>query len=751
MNRLMFGLMSCVALVPVIAPTPAVWAATLAWDTNTGTSGAQGGGGLWHGTSFPAGIPFWWNGTTNVTWTNGSTATFGPTAGTAIVDSATTASRLIFSTNGYTINGSSTLTLSSGNIEVTSASDTATINAPIGGSSGFGKSGDGTLVFSGSNANVYTGTTTVGAGTLHLNKSGGNAIPGDLTIGQGTGAASSAIVTQGADNQIPDTATVTIGSDGFWNLASGNRSETIAGLTMTTGSIATGSGTLTVGGNITTNANAASATISGLLNLGGAFSEITVADGSADVDLDISANISNGSVSKLGAGTVSTSGTNSAGILSVDGGALNQSGGSWSVFSLTTRASSSTYTLSAGTLTVNGNGSPNTFSEQIALSNSSTGTFTQTSGTHTITGALIIAAGPDSNATFNLSAGQLSTNSLYIGENFRAVGTLNQSGGAIAVTTGFLDLGLQDSTGTANLTDGTLSAQGIDVGGISTGPQGIGVLNINGGQVSTPGGVRVWDTTGSAINLSAGSLTADTINTSGNSSRFNFTGGTLHVKTFNGDLVNQGGTLAPGSSPGITTVNGNYIQEAAATLQIEIGGTASTQFDQLHISGALALDGTLNVSLISPFSPAAGDSYDILDWGSRTGTFATFVLPTLANGLVWNTSQLYTTGVLAVIVTDFNNDGQVDAADYVLWRKTPNAFGGDPAGYNAWRASFGESTAGTAAAIANQAVVPEPSTAALLIVAIVAFTRSCCLRPLPARRGLLLRRESELLLEVIIQ
>jgi len=38
---------------------------------------------------------------------------------------------------------------------------------------------------------------------------------------------------------------------------------------------------------------------------------------------------------------------------------------------------------------------------------------------------------------------------------------------------------------------------------------------------------------------------------------------------------------------------------------------------------------------------------------------------------------------------DFNGDGNVDAADYVLWRKDPATHGGDPAGYDAWRAQFG--------------------------------------------------------------
>jgi hypothetical protein len=43
------------------------------------------------------------------------------------------------------------------------------------------------------------------------------------------------------------------------------------------------------------------------------------------------------------------------------------------------------------------------------------------------------------------------------------------------------------------------------------------------------------------------------------------------------------------------------------------------------------------------------------------------------------------------LMGDYNGDGSVDAADYVVWRKDPASFGGDPDGYNTWRADFGAS------------------------------------------------------------
>ena len=66
---------------------------------------------------------------------------------------------------------------------------------------------------------------------------------------------------------------------------------------------------------------------------------------------------------------------------------------------------------------------------------------------------------------------------------------------------------------------------------------------------------------------------------------------------------------------------------------------------------------------------------------------------------------------------DFNQDGKVDAADYVVWRKDPGAFGGSQ-GYADWRANFGAMQgAGSGAGLG---AVPEPSTTVLLLAIVVA-------------------------------
>jgi hypothetical protein len=163
-----------------------------------------------------------------------------------------------------------------------------------------------------------------------------------------------------------------------------------------------------------------------------------------------------------------------------------------------------------------------------------------------------------------------------------------------------------------------------------------------------------------------------------------------------------------------------------STLVMELGGSAAgIGYDQIQSSGALFFDGTLRVSLINGFTPTAGQSFNLFDWISQNGTFDTLDLPALA-GLAWNTSQLYVSGALSLAAAvglpgDYNFNGTVDAADYVVWRKNPGGFTVNA--YDTWRANFGQ-TAGSGAVASANATVPEPTTALLMMIAIVGW----CLR-----------------------
>jgi hypothetical protein len=123
----------------------------------------------------------------------------------------------------------------------------------------------------------------------------------------------------------------------------------------------------------------------------------------------------------------------------------------------------------------------------------------------------------------------------------------------------------------------------------------------------------------------------------------------------NGTIEDRGtrvieGKVAPGNSPGCVADQGNVIFEGSSWLEIELGGaTACSGYDQYTVNLSLTLNGpTLKVLLINGFVPSAGQRFDVLNWGTLSGTFATLDLPALPGGLVWDTSSLYATGELVV-------------------------------------------------------------------------------------------------------
>jgi hypothetical protein len=72
---------------------------------------------------------------------------------------------------------------------------------------------------------------------------------------------------------------------------------------------------------------------------------------------------------------------------------------------------------------------------------------------------------------------------------------------------------------------------------------------------------------------------------------------------------------------------------------------------------------------------------------------------------------------------DFNNDGKVDAADYVVWRKGEQGGTFDQDDYNAWRMNFGAPAGAGNGSLAG-AAVPEPGVVIQLVAAIAAFLAS---------------------------
>jgi len=113
-------------------------------------------------------------------------------------------------------------------------------------------------------------------------------------------------------------------------------------------------------------------------------------------------------------------------------------------------------------------------------------------------------------------------------------------------------------------------------------------------------------------------------------------GGDVNAPVFN----TNGGIVSPGASPGILSL-ADYTQDGASTLVIELAGLLlGTEYDQLAVAGAAALAGALDVNLLSGFTPALGDSFDILSAETLSGQFDTLLFPTLGGGLFWDIAYL---------------------------------------------------------------------------------------------------------------
>lgn len=159
------------------------------------------------------------------------------------------------------------------------------------------------------------------------------------------------------------------------------------------------------------------------------------------------------------------------------------------------------------------------------------------------------------------------------------------------------------------------------------------------------------------IGLGSSFTTASSLTSSGTlkvAGRLTATGGLTNTGTIGGGgtfvgSITSSGTLAPGESPGLLAVTVNLTLQGTSQLLMELGGAArGTGYDAIDVSGTLTFGGTLAVSLVNGYLPAAGTSFDLFNFAAGQGTFANLTLPALGAGLQWNTGALYTAGILGI-------------------------------------------------------------------------------------------------------
>lgn len=159
---------------------------------------------------------------------------------------------------GDVTNASHTLTVANGGA--------MTLAGVISGTGGLIKSGDDTLTFAGVFANTYSGMTLVNEGKLAFDKTTGlNALAGNLTLGQ-LNETNPVTLELRSSTQIPNSTLLTLHNNSLFNLNGFN--ETVGAMSLYGGDIETGSGTLTLAGDVALTGADSPTTIYGRLSLG---------------------------------------------------------------------------------------------------------------------------------------------------------------------------------------------------------------------------------------------------------------------------------------------------------------------------------------------------------------------------------------------------------------------------------------------------------------------------------------------------
>jgi autotransporter-associated beta strand protein len=535
------------------------------------------------------------------------------------------------------LSGTSALTLEGGGANapmIAVNQNTATISAPLAGTNGLVKNGNGALVLNAANhlggglvvnagsVNLAGGTTTFGNGISSIGYLTGT---GSLTMTAGSLATSGEFRVGGSDQsgaQYRATGMVTVAdstlSVGSLTVARGNYLDnSISGtLTLNDGGTlvstndaviefaGTGHGKLAInGGSFLVGPLATKWLVVGYWDSGAG--ELDITNGGLFLENSSSIKLVRGN-NNTGANVINQAG--GAVTFYSDAGATLGGGGNMDLNYAGGAGSSGTYNLDGGILTV---------PQVIASSSAGNSTFNFNGGTlkpaassaafmQGLTsvnlrnnGAKIDTAG------FNVTIGQALLHSALAGDNATDGGLTKNCDGTLTLS------GANTYTGPTTINAGTLALSG---GG-----------SIAGSLIISIGG-------GATLNVASGLIL-----------------GAVHVLTGDGTVqgnLTVNGRLAPGSGIGVLTCNNNVTLQPGSTMVMELNSSLGTN-DQLRVGGALAYAGTLHLTNLSG-NLAGGETFKLFDAASSSGNFSA-VNGSPGAGLDWKFDPA--SGVLTIYST----------------------------------------------------------------------------------------------------
>ena len=509
------------------------------------------------------------------------------------------AGSLVTLTNGTTFTG--TGTAAQGNLITASGGGKVVVDGAtlLGTINGVGAS---TLVFNTNAGNNFSGTTAninldlTSGGTGYLRLFNADTVNGAITLGAG-------------------------GGNGL-HLYSSASNLTLNGALTGFGSVVQDNGGATVTNNSTINANSSAGLTLGVTNFNNSAGATTEATNGGALALSNAFTNNSGALKAVGAGSIVNlaNGTTFTGSGSAASGNLitASGGGKVVVDGVNLRGTINTAASTSLILTTNGgnNLDNTTVNGNLDLATNSNA-YARLFDTDTVNGNISLGENTSGNGLHLYS----SASNLVVGSTGTLQGfgyVIEDNGGSTVTNNGLINansagntLNINTSnfnnTGTAQVTNGAILSV------TSTNATNSGVVNV------LPGGTATF---ASGLTQTAGLTQVDGVLNLVNNSALTLNGTTkggtlLGSGQINGNVVNTNGIVSPGDSPGTLTINGNYTQGSAGSLNIEFLGTQNGQHDLLNILGLSALTGTLDVNYLGNGSGlAVGSQFAFLDYGT---------------------------------------------------------------------------------------------------------------------------------------